>query len=146
MTILVIYLSRLTINTNQNHFTNEKPFLMKKMKFLGLLLAFSFIFMHFTQAQTTVNRIAGGVAGTASVSLCSTMICLLPWDYPAPGGHTFPMNPNVVVDIVISYGSTGFWISRATVDATAGFYFQTVGSNTVLIRRVSFGIYEFFII
>ena len=119
---------------------------MKKMKFLGLLLAFSFMFTHFTQAQTTLTRIPGGVGGTASVSLCSSMVCLLPWDYIAPSSHTFAMNPNVVVDIVIGFGSTAFWVSRTTVDATAGFYFQTVGSNTLLIRRVSFGRDEFFII
>ncbi len=120
---------------------------MKKMKFLGLLLAFSFMFVHFTQAQTTLTRIPGGVSGTASVSLCSNLVCLLPWDYVTPSSHTFAMNPNVVIDIVVSYGSTaGFWVSKATVDATAGFYAQNNGSNTILIRRVSFGLYEFFII
>lgn len=121
---------------------------MKKMKFLGLLLAFSFIFTNFAHAQfgTTVTRIAGGVSGTSSVSLCSNFICLLPWNYPSPGSHTFSMATNDVLDIVISYGTTGFWISRATVDATAGFYAQNSGSNTVLIRRVSFGNYEYFII
>lgn len=119
---------------------------MRKLKFLGLFLALSFLFINFTSAQTTVNRIAGGVTGNASVSLCSTMICLVPWNYPAPGSHVFAMAPNDVVDIVISYGSGAFWVSRTTVDATSGFYFQSNGTNTVLIRRVSFGVYEFFII
>ncbi|PSK95211.1 hypothetical protein [Taibaiella chishuiensis] len=123
---------------------------MKKLKFLGLFLALSLIFAHVTHAQflrgTTVTRVAGGAAGNASVSLCSISICLVPVNYPAPGSHTFAMAPNDVVNFVIGFGTGGFFVNKSAVDATAGFYVQGNGTNTLLIQKTGLGVYEFFII
>jgi hypothetical protein len=121
---------------------------MKKMRFLGLLLAFSFIFMNFAQAQfsTTLTRIAGGTTTAASASVCDNSICLSPWSYPVPSSHTFAMATSNVLYIVVLYPTGSFNLLRSTVDGAAGFYAASNGTNTLLIRRASAGVYEFFII
>ncbi len=121
---------------------------MKKMKFFGLLLALSLIFANFTQAQTstTITRIAGGVTNPATASLCDNWICLAPFTYTSPGSHTFAMATSNVIHIVIGYYTGNFDLLRTTVDGAAGFYSISNGTNTLQIRRVVAGQYEFFII
>ncbi len=83
------------------------------------------MFLHFTQAQTTVTRIAGGTTNAATVSLCNNMICLTPWNYPAPGSHTFAMPTSTVIHIVVGYVTGNFDVLRTTVDAASGFLCRT---------------------
>lgn len=122
---------------------------MKKMKFLGLLLACCLLVVNFTHAQfgsTVLTRIPGGVTTTASATVCNNSICLTPWSYPTPSSHTFAMPTSDVLFIVVLFTSGNFNVSRATVDAAAGFYAVSNGTNTLLIRRASAGVYEYFII
>ncbi len=129
------------------YFTNNKSNLMKKMKFLGLLLAFSFIFVHFTQAQTTtLTRVTGTATGTVVGGMCSNFSCMS-WPYATPGSFVFSMIPNEILTLDFQYGAGVFSISRAAVDALGGgVYTQSNGTNSILIWRVSFGIYRFSVI